>query len=456
MKIKDLSVGWKVALQRIVCVVRWTPSNASISLIGLTSFFVLWGVFFLRLQVPILIGIAFTALGITLAFLRRTHINQVSLLIVLNLAYWLAMGITVGGIHPLDLLKFGYYDGDGKVFVAYLPLLFFTLVSVSVRHVQGVLHTAMVVGGYAIGLFAVWWFLHPEFLSGGQHSDFVGFLTEHNTAGVFFGALAVLCLIIGLEARRWPIGLLSGGLVFVVFGTASRQALVALVVALLWYLVRSWRIRSVIVGALIILIAAVSLPVVAPRTFQRSREVFSPEVVSSAILTAQRVQWAPGKERVYVGNNKELMLRVLYWSYAGRLFLDSPVFGVGFGRFNDVNSEFMGPRGVVYFATKGDRVISDLAAHNSYLHLLAESGIVGLSLLLLVWLVIFRRLGEARKRLVVPDLIRAYLFACQGLIVFVLVGSLFDHGLGAPSVIIPVGTFVGLAVGFVRGARTLS
>ena len=75
-------------------------------------------------------------------------------------------------------------------------------------------------------------------------------------------------------------------------------------------------------------------------------------------------------------------------------------------------------------------------------------------LLLLVWLAIFRVLGEARKRLVVPDLVRAYLFACQGLIVFVLVGALFGHGLGAPSVVIPVATFIGLAFGFVRGAQT--
>ena len=94
-------------------------------------------------------------------------------------------------------------------------------------------------------------------------------------------------------------------------------------------------------------------------------------------------------------------------------------------------------------------------SYNSYLHLLAELGVTGLTLLLLVWLMIFRSLGIARKRLVGPGLTHAYLFACQGLIVFVLVGALFDHGLGAPSLIIPVGIFVGSAYGLVRKARML-
>ena len=146
---------------------------------------------------------------------------------------------------------------------------------------------------------------------------------------------------------------------------------------------------------MIILITLVSLPIVAPQTFQRTKDVFTEEVVSSAILTAQRRQWMPGRERLYVGENHNLMVRMLYWTYAGRLFIDSPIFGIGFGRFNDMNTGFIGHRGLVYFATEGDRVISDLSAHNSYLHLLAELGVTGLTLLLLVWFMIFRSLGIA-------------------------------------------------------------
>ena len=449
--------GWlALALGCMRFVFTWVSNNASISLISLTSFLLLWGVFFLRIKLPVLIGLVLTVLGIILALcLYRSHINRVSLIVLLNLFYWLLIGVTVGGIHPADLLNLGFFDGDGKIFVAYLPLLFFTLMPVNMRYVHSALKSAMVIGGYAIGLFVIWWFYHPKFLSGGTADDFVGFHAMHNTAGLFFGVLATLFLIIGLEPRRWALVFLAGGLVFVVFGTASRQALVAFAVALLWYLVSNWRIRSLITGALIILITLVSLPIVAPQTFQRTKDVFTDEVVSSAILTAQRRQWMAGRERLYVGENHNLMVRMLYWTYAGRLFIDSPIFGIGFGRFNDMNTGFIGHRGLVYFATKGDRVISDLSAHNSYLHLLAELGVTGLTLLLLVWLMIFRSLGIARKRLVGAGLTHAYLFACQGLIVFVLVGALFDHGLGAPSLIIPVGIFVGSAYGLVRKARML-
>ena len=160
MKAKNCSVGRKVALRSIYSAVGWAPGNTSISLIGLTSFFLLWGVFFLKIPVLVLTGIVLTALGITVALGRHSaHINRVALIVLLNLAYWFVLGITVGGIHPADFLKLGYFGGDGRIFVAYLPLLFFTLIPVSVRHVYGGLRTAIVMGTYAIGLFAIWFCL---------------------------------------------------------------------------------------------------------------------------------------------------------------------------------------------------------------------------------------------------------------------------------------------------------
>ncbi len=70
------------------------------------------------------------------------------------------------------------------------------------------------------------------------------------------------------------------------------------------------------------------------------------------------------------------------WPRGVHTWLKSPIVGTGFGSYNDAPHRFSGRDGVLMWS-QGPKVHSDAHAHHSYVHVLAETGIVGLALL--VW-----------------------------------------------------------------------
>jgi O-antigen ligase len=144
------------------------------------------------------------------------------------------------------------------------------------------------------------------------------------------------------------------------------------------------------------------------------------------------------------------LVRILLWSYSIRKLIASPVFGLGWGRFNDTNLVLVGVPGIIDFAADGEQRLSTSNAHNSYFHVLAESGLLGLFLLLALWIILYRRFGRACRLLNDFAELRAYFVACQGLIVFALSCSLTGHALASPSIMIPVLTMLGAGIAFLR------
>jgi O-antigen ligase len=94
----------------------------------------------------------------------------------------------------------------------------------------------------------------------------------------------------------------------------------------------------------------------------------------------------------YVAN---ILGRFFYWGIAIGLWLRSPFFGIGSFRFNDVDMGFWGVEGFVQFATSGiDRSDDLIGAHNQYLGVLVENGLVGLAVLLSIWIVPYRLIAR--------------------------------------------------------------
>ncbi|HZN63007.1 MAG TPA: O-antigen ligase family protein [Planctomycetota bacterium] len=79
------------------------------------------------------------------------------------------------------------------------------------------------------------------------------------------------------------------------------------------------------------------------------------------------------------------------WSRAWGHFKRSPAVGIGYGRYNDKNHEFASI-GIGQVAVKADVVNDDYHAHNSYLHWLAEGGVVGLAVMIAFWILVARGL----------------------------------------------------------------
>jgi O-antigen ligase len=138
------------------------------------------------------------------------------------------------------------------------------------------------------------------------------------------------------------------------------------------------------------------------------------------------------------------------WVYAAKRFIQSPVFGIGFGRYNDFNLNLEGIKGVAYFALGGNQVINESTAHNTYLHVLAESGIVGLFLLMWFWRSIFLRLRRAENKYPSGSVMYSYFRVCQGVVLFVLAASMFGHWCAGPAVGIPAMTLIGAGLSYDR------
>ena len=99
-------------------------------------------------------------------------------------------------------------------------------------------------------------------------------------------------------------------------------------------------------------------------------------------------------DMVFAGSNllreDNIKFRVFYlWPRALDNFLKSPIVGQGFGSYNDTPYHFEN-FGVAVLNTNQIYVNSDAHAHNSYLNILSETGLVGLSLVIMFLVSLYR------------------------------------------------------------------
>jgi len=135
-------------------------------------------------------------------------------------------------------------------------------------------------------------------------------------------------------------------------------------------------------------------------------------------------------------------------------FESSPIFGIGFSRWNDVWNENLhywrgsGLPHFVWFATGYKPVNDDQQPHNSYLLFGAELGVVGLGLILSFWGLYLLEMLGAFRRYLSGSFEQAYVASAGAIGVFVLVVSLFGNGLSLPSLGLVACFFGGTAVAF--------
>jgi len=134
--------------------------------------------------------------------------------------------------------------------------------------------------------------------------------------------------------------------------------------------------------------------------------------------------------------------RSLYWKQAYLMFKTHPVFGVGFGRFG----KSLSPEAKTEL-TKGTLLNIAMAhAHNSYLQILAETGIVGLALFIAFFIFFLKAIWL--KIIVLPE--GSFIYAVA-LSVFVntvasLLASMADYNLGSPTIMMPLMALGGIVL----------
>ncbi|MDH5606075.1 MAG: O-antigen ligase family protein [Anaerolineae bacterium] len=409
------------------------------------------GIYFLSIPAVMAGGILLTGIYTLYALYKKPRIDTLLLLLLLNYIYWLASGLLVSAINFSDFSSLEFLDGEGRLLVNYFPLVCLSIVSIRKADIDQFERGIWMIPLITVPLLAVWVIFKPLALSVGQSRDFVGFMTTHTGAGIFFGFTAAVLLVTGFEKKSvWNllVGIVA---VAILLATASRQALVGIVVVMAWYVVTSGNKKVMIGMAVVGVMGFLGLLVFFPRTLERTASIIDPNIIEEIVYISKTSYWNPAVERrfnTYIERN--VASRIVYWNHAWTLFRASPVFGAGFGRFNDSYLEFAGVENVAFFAVGGENFSGTLSSHNSYFNILAELGVVGLILILLVWLKMYTRLGKGLKDFSEDDQMRAYFKAGQALVVFIFVGAFFGHAFASPAIGFPALGLIGALLSFQR------
>src|ERR1700675_525222 len=357
--------------------------------------------------------------------------------------YWISSYVCTGA--PLsNLYSFDFLRFDGALLIAYLPLLLVAdtrLDPLFIRRTLGLFLNIMSM----VALLGLAEFIdstvapfglpqlpeslqliHNAALSAGI---FHGFFRAHNAAGAIYSIAALISF--ALLARRknpallsWPAFWFATNVTGIVL-TQSRTAYVAFLATLV---IMFFRQKAFL---------------------KRSLKYAGPILLPLSYLLLVQPSFTHRAQEVSDLEDPNIVTRFVYYQRAIDDFAMSPVVGTGFGRFNDQLKIYSGVPHLVYFATGGASVDDDTHAHNSYLHFLAEGGIVGLALMLGVWITTFRWIGQQKQMFAEGSFGCCFARGIQACIVLEFFMSFTEHMMGTACSALTIFTFVGLLLNLV-------
>ncbi|MDP9341261.1 MAG: O-antigen ligase family protein [Actinomycetota bacterium] len=228
-----------------------------------------------------------------------------------------------------------------------------------------------------------------------------GLLGVNSSARYFAVAFVLLVYLATVSRGVWKLAAV-GGAAMVVGGeaaTLSRTGLLLLVLAvgiLLWDRFRAGQRRQVVavVGALAVAV------------------LFIPKSYLSVELPSFQSEFSSSS-----GNDSTAIVRLQYWKAGYEMWLDHPIDGVGIGQYN-----YELPNYAPFTLSPKDL---DNGAHNIYVAVLAETGLVGL--LLYLWLVVASYSAVRRAHLSYDAESREIARTWQIALIVLLLGGLTKH-----------------------------
>jgi len=387
--------------------------------------------YLLILSVILIVSLSF------LSFLlnwKITKFHSTVLYVLLIIFCYFIVSFFITGQNMATFLSFDFLKYDGNFFFCYilffaLAVPFFNYELVSQIYFKYLFYVFTV-----FGLFGIF-----EYLTGITHfmtamdpgagKMFVALNYAHNATGSVYAIVSLFMTIFFLtekEKKRkiyYLIILLI--LVIALFLTKSRGSYIGFSAGIFFAIVFHYRNFKKIITRLLLLAGALIALIFATGTYKRFTEIFSTTDTS--------------------------VIRSRLWAHAWQLFVKSPIFGIGFGRFNDIdlssNYKLNGIPGFISVFTGTNIRLDSAHAHNSYFQFLSETGVIGLGLLFLFWGLCFGILMRAyisNKTSFFGK--RVYLCGITSIIsLFVL--AFTENYLSATTIMICVSMIVALGIG---------
>jgi len=380
-----------------------------------------------------------------IVFLRSKEISAQHLRVdiwFLALVVFIIVSYLASGQSILDMVSYGFIRHDGNLFFSYLPFLIFAVPFLDYKKALRIYFWFLFISFAFFSIMSLFEYLNGHHFLMIRIDDYyvgpmmVALNNSHNATGSVFSIVSIFAASFFLKSdnkKKISYGLIVILCLAALAITKSRGSLVAFVIgAFFVLLVGSGSFLKFLRNVLIM--SAVAVPLVfITGTFQRITQIF--KIYDISALT-----------------------RLALWEKAIYLFKQSPLIGIGFGRYNDVAWNFdrvplSGIPGVAALYTAGDSVFNTTNAHSSYLHFLAEIGILGLFLVLGFWILCFVFIYQGYRRTKSAFSEKVYLSAMGGIVTLFALALTEDY-MTAPTVMLCLSMVTSLAIGLTGMERS--
>lgn len=326
-----------------------------------------------------------------------------------------------------SLITFDFYRRDGNFIISYSPLFLLPLFSFRFSLEKYIRNFYLFAAGI-YGVLFVWYLVNTNFTSDLHTSLFGGLFYAQNAVGGFLSVLGSLGFAYYYHRRNKKELFLFLLVVAALAATYSRGSILGLLLGIAgWYLAVNDRFKT--------LIAMITIPVLLTVGSLMIGYPFYQSKIHTSNMAEVEIQ-----DNVEL-KNANIIIRVLYtFPRAYYTFKHSPVVGTGVGSYDDRPYDFKQLTSYAPFVRYNSQPVkahTDSHAHHSYLHILAEQGVIGLTVFLIFWISLFCYLINIRKKI----LIRDFLLIAYFTITF---ASFTEHRITTPSMMLPFTIVLGL------------
>jgi O-antigen ligase len=336
--------------------------------------------------------------------------------------------------------SYEFYRYDGNFIISYLPLLVFPFLSFKIE-VEKVLKRFVY---FSIAVNLAFYLVYFIKSGGGvlirpteEGNVFNPFFKATNASGGFYSILASLVLTFYLESKKKVYLLLLFFVLLFLWGSTSRGSVLGLVLGISFYYLYKKGKKWLIVSGILLIIAVQAIIVYNTYPYYEAYLLDSADIGedTGAFLSNTYGGQDTKEANVYIRAFDT-------WPRGTALFLNSPLIGSGFGSVNDLPIKLnSGLPSLLSFNGSKNHLYNDSHAHHSFLHFLAEVGIIGLIVFLTFWNKLFSFIKSNSTR--IPSSVKSFLMIAMFNLVIM---SFTEHRITTPSNVLPFVIILCIAV----------
>lgn len=306
------------------------------------------------------------------------------------------------------LINPSFYRYDGNFLISFMPLLALPMLPRITNDIERALKLFLIYS-VAISIFpSIYQFYTSQYST--------GLFVATNAFGGFLMTLIALALSWMLTSKR------KVGTMFLLLActgmlalSSSRGSSLGIILGIVAYLAirsgRKWITIALVSG--IVLVQSVILSFTFPLYLDNKDDAYALSVESAE---------SEKEANIYIRAYEN-------WPRGLYLFTQSPIFGTGVGSANDFPLVFDDHS---FFQTNlnPDRLYDSAHAHNTYLHILGEQGIIGLLTFLLMWISVYKYIISRRNSIMIRDALLIMFWSLT-------FASFTEHRIPSPSNVFP-------------------